>query len=192
MRTIRGAQVQAGVARTGKWWGHQHVSGEAVEPDILIFAKGIASGFPFAGGPPATPQWTLFNLPSCNSPVQSQVYRLGPSHQRRLPASQHRRLVHFPLAFFGGVLQAESTQKDISAETGLHSSPHAGLATRDNMFDGLALGTMGGTYGAAPLACATANATLDVIVEENLLENSTQRGLQLVEVGASAALYMVT
>lgn len=50
------------------------------------------------------------------------------------------------------------------------------------MFDGLALGTMGGTYGAAPLACATANATLDVIMEENLLENSTQRGRQLVEV----------
>ena len=42
-------QVQAGVARTGKWWGHQHVSAEAVEPDIMIFAKGIASGFPFAG-----------------------------------------------------------------------------------------------------------------------------------------------
>ena len=37
------------MARTGKWWGHQHVSGEAVEPDIMIFAKGIASGFPFAG-----------------------------------------------------------------------------------------------------------------------------------------------
>ncbi|CAL5226943.1 g9827 [Coccomyxa viridis] len=97
-------EVQAGVARTGKWWGHQHVSGEAMHPDILIFAKGIASGFPFAG-----------------------------------------------------------------------------LATRDDMFDGLALGTMGGTYGAAPLACATANATLDVIVEENLLENATQRGLQLTE-----------
>ena len=42
-------QVQSGVARTGKWWGHQHVSGEAVEPDIMIFAKRIASGFPFAG-----------------------------------------------------------------------------------------------------------------------------------------------
>ena len=63
----------------------------------------------------------------------------------------------------------------------------AGLATRDDMFDGLALGTMGGTYGAAPLACATANATLDVIVEENLLDNATQRGAQLVEVGDSTA-----
>ncbi len=58
----------------------------------------------------------------------------------------------------------------------------AGLVTRDNMFDGLALGTMGGTYGAAPLACATANATLDVIQDENLLDNSTARGRQLVEV----------
>ena len=52
-------QVQAGVARTGKWWGHQHVSGEAVEPDIMIFAKGIASGFPFAGASPCIPStWT--------------------------------------------------------------------------------------------------------------------------------------
>lgn len=42
-------QVQVGVGRTGKWWGHQHVSGKAIELDIMIFAKGIASGFPFAG-----------------------------------------------------------------------------------------------------------------------------------------------
>ena len=42
-------QVQSGVARTGKWWGHQQVAQEEVQPDIMIFAKGIASGFPFAG-----------------------------------------------------------------------------------------------------------------------------------------------
>ena len=43
--------MQSGVARTGKWWGHQQVTSEAegVQPDIMIFAKGIASGFPFAG-----------------------------------------------------------------------------------------------------------------------------------------------
>ena len=45
----RCAQVQAGMARTGKWWGHQQVAQEDVQPDIMIFAKGIASGFPFAG-----------------------------------------------------------------------------------------------------------------------------------------------
>eukprot|EP00898_Chlorokybus_atmophyticus_P007338 jgi/Chlat1/7605/Chrsp64S00557 len=39
--------VQSGVGRTGKWWGHQHLPG--ADPDIMIFAKGIASGFPFAG-----------------------------------------------------------------------------------------------------------------------------------------------
>lgn len=40
-------EVQAGVGRTGKWWAHQHVM--EGEPDILVFAKGIASGFPLAG-----------------------------------------------------------------------------------------------------------------------------------------------
>lgn len=40
-------EVQCGVARTGEWWGHQTVT--KAQPDIMIFAKGIASGFPFAG-----------------------------------------------------------------------------------------------------------------------------------------------
>lgn len=38
-------EVQAGVGRTGKFWGHQH---SAITPDILITAKGIASGFPIS------------------------------------------------------------------------------------------------------------------------------------------------
>lgn len=41
-------EVQAGVGRTGKWWGHQHFDG-APKPDMLIFAKGIGSGMPIAG-----------------------------------------------------------------------------------------------------------------------------------------------
>ena len=36
-------EVQAGVGRTGKWWGIQHFG---VEPDIITIAKGIASGVP--------------------------------------------------------------------------------------------------------------------------------------------------
>jgi 4-aminobutyrate aminotransferase len=40
-------EVQSGVGRTGHWWAHQGLT--AVQPDIMIFAKGIASGFPFAG-----------------------------------------------------------------------------------------------------------------------------------------------
>jgi 4-aminobutyrate aminotransferase len=39
-------EVQTGVGRTGRFWGHQHAPG--VTPDILITAKGIASGFPIS------------------------------------------------------------------------------------------------------------------------------------------------
>lgn len=40
-------EVQSGVGRTGKWWGVEHEEG--VTPDILIFAKAIASGVPLSG-----------------------------------------------------------------------------------------------------------------------------------------------
>ena len=36
-------EVQSGVGRTGKWWAIEHWN---VEPDILLSAKGIASGLP--------------------------------------------------------------------------------------------------------------------------------------------------
>jgi 4-aminobutyrate aminotransferase len=36
-------EVQAGMGRTGKWWGIEHFG---VEPDIITAAKGIASGLP--------------------------------------------------------------------------------------------------------------------------------------------------
>ena len=39
-------EIQAGVGRTGKFWGHQHTEG--LVPDIMITAKGIASGFPIS------------------------------------------------------------------------------------------------------------------------------------------------
>ncbi len=39
-------EVQTGIGRTGKWWGMQHFG---VEPDIVCFAKGIASGVPLGG-----------------------------------------------------------------------------------------------------------------------------------------------
>jgi hypothetical protein len=35
------------MGRTGKWWSHQLLGD--VQPDMMLFAKGIASGFPFAG-----------------------------------------------------------------------------------------------------------------------------------------------
>lgn len=39
-------EVQAGVGRTGRFWGHEWTT---VTPDIMTFAKGIASGFPISG-----------------------------------------------------------------------------------------------------------------------------------------------
>ncbi|MUN36408.1 aspartate aminotransferase family protein [Actinomadura litoris] len=38
-------EVQTGVGRTGRFWGHEHA---AVRPDVLITAKGLASGFPLS------------------------------------------------------------------------------------------------------------------------------------------------
>jgi len=40
-------EVQTGFGRTGTFWGHQHTEG--LTPDILITAKGLASGFPLSG-----------------------------------------------------------------------------------------------------------------------------------------------
>jgi 4-aminobutyrate aminotransferase len=38
-------EVQSGFGRTGQWWASQH---HGVVPDILVMAKGIASGFPLS------------------------------------------------------------------------------------------------------------------------------------------------
>jgi len=40
-------EVQSGAGRSGLWWAHEHWSN--VSPDLMIFAKGIASGYPLAG-----------------------------------------------------------------------------------------------------------------------------------------------
>jgi 4-aminobutyrate aminotransferase len=39
-------EVQSGFGRTGKWFGHQHFG---ITPDIMVMAKGLASGFPLSG-----------------------------------------------------------------------------------------------------------------------------------------------
>ncbi|MBE1514652.1 aspartate aminotransferase family protein [Nesterenkonia halotolerans] len=44
-------EVQTGFGRTGRFWGHEHFSPAGAKPlaDIMMFAKGIASGFPISG-----------------------------------------------------------------------------------------------------------------------------------------------
>lgn len=39
-------EIQTGFGRTGKFWGHDHFG---VRPDIVLIAKGLASGFPISG-----------------------------------------------------------------------------------------------------------------------------------------------
>jgi 4-aminobutyrate aminotransferase len=38
-------EVQTGFGRTGRFWGHQHFG---VRPDVVVTAKGLASGFPLS------------------------------------------------------------------------------------------------------------------------------------------------
>jgi 4-aminobutyrate aminotransferase len=92
-------EVQAGVGRMGKFWGHQY---SAATPDIIVTAKGIASGFPISA---------------------------------------------------------------IAAST-------------ETMSKGWP-GSQGGTYGGNAVSAAAGVATLDVVREEGLVENSRIRGEQL-------------
>ena len=92
-------EVQTGVGRTGKFWGHEHFN---VRPDILVTAKGLASGFPLSG-----------------------------------------------------------------------------IASSSELMAKAWPGSQGGTYGANAVACAAAVATLDVVRDEHLVQNSAERGAQL-------------
>lgn len=92
-------EVQAGNGRTGSYWGHDHYH---VQPDVLVTAKGIASGFPLS-------------VMAAPAELMSRGY----------PGSQ------------------------------------------------------GGTYGGNAVACAAANATLDVIEEEGLVANAGEQGAHL-------------
>ena len=43
-------EVQAGIGRTGRWFGHQH---ESVVPDVVTVAKGLGGGLPIGACPAA-------------------------------------------------------------------------------------------------------------------------------------------
>lgn len=57
-------QVQAGAGRSGKWWAHQHFDNDGMKPDMVVFAKGIASGYPLAGT--ATHCWCDTSTGECH------------------------------------------------------------------------------------------------------------------------------
>ncbi len=59
--------------------------------------------------------------------------------------------------------------------------PLSGIAASSELMAKAWPGSQGGTYGANAVACAAALATLDVIRDEGLVDNSAQRGAQLKE-----------
>jgi len=59
--------------------------------------------------------------------------------------------------------------------------PLSGIAASSELMAKAWPGSQGGTYGANAVACAAAVATLDVIRDEGLVDNSAQRGAQLKE-----------
>ena len=93
-------EIQSGFGRTGKWFAYEHFQ---IEPDIVVIAKGLASGLPLSG--------VISSLEIMN--------RWEP-------------------------------------------------------------GSHGGTYGGNAVACAAAAATVRVIRDEGLLENTQKRGAQLL------------
>src|SRR5213079_2202262 len=58
--------------------------------------------------------------------------------------------------------------------------PLSGILARREILDKLPPGSHGGTYGGNVVACAAANATLDVIEEEGLVRNARERGSQFL------------
>ena len=59
--------------------------------------------------------------------------------------------------------------------------PMGALIGRAELMDAWEPGAHGTTFGGGPLACAAAQATLDVLEEEHLLENATRVGAQLLD-----------
>jgi 4-aminobutyrate aminotransferase len=58
--------------------------------------------------------------------------------------------------------------------------PLSGIIAKRELMQRLSPGTHGGTYGGNVVSCAAANATLDVIEDEGLVENARERGAQFL------------
>jgi 4-aminobutyrate aminotransferase len=58
--------------------------------------------------------------------------------------------------------------------------PLSGVFSRTDLMLKLDVGSLGGTYGGNAIACAAAAATIRAIRDEHMLENATDRGVQLM------------
>jgi 4-aminobutyrate aminotransferase len=83
--------------------------------------------------------------------------------------------------FWGGEHFDASPDILITAKGLASGFPLSAIAASSDLMAKAWPGSQGGTYGANVVACAAAVATLDVIRDENLVDNSAQRGRQLKE-----------
>ncbi|MCC6261788.1 MAG: aminotransferase class III-fold pyridoxal phosphate-dependent enzyme [Anaerolineales bacterium] len=69
----------------------------------------------------------------------------------------------------------------ITAAKGIASGlPLSGVFTRTDIMKKLDVGSIGGTYGGNAIACAAGVATIRAMRDENMLENATEKGIQLM------------
>jgi 4-aminobutyrate aminotransferase len=69
----------------------------------------------------------------------------------------------------------------ITAAKGLASGmPLSGVFSRTDIMKKLDVGSIGGTYGGNAVACAAGVATIKAMRDEKMLENATERGIQLM------------
>jgi len=69
----------------------------------------------------------------------------------------------------------------ITAAKGLASGmPLSGVFTRTDIILKLDVGSLGGTYGGNAIACAASAASIRAMRDEKMLENATERGIQLM------------
>jgi 4-aminobutyrate aminotransferase len=69
----------------------------------------------------------------------------------------------------------------MTAAKGIASGmPLSGVFSRNDIMLKLDVGSIGGTYGGNALSCAAGVATIQAMREETMLENATERGLQLM------------
>jgi len=80
--------------------------------------------------------------------------------------------------FWGGQHFGAKPDIVVTAKGLASGFPLSAIAAPAELMDKAWPGSQGGTYGANAVACAAAVATLDVIRDEDLVENSAQRGAQ--------------
>jgi 4-aminobutyrate aminotransferase len=83
--------------------------------------------------------------------------------------------------FWGGDHFNASPDILVTAKGLASGFPLSGIAAPSALMEKAWTGSQGGTYGANAVACAAALATLDVIRDEHLVDNSAERGAQLTQ-----------